>query len=89
MSEFGDLMRSWRQDDNYTQADVAAKLGIGTPYWSKIEAGKEQPSLRLVLAICELFDGDEVAVLPLLGQCGHCGSYPEPGSEALRAETKR
>lgn len=79
MSEsLGRLLRSWRQDAGLTQAGVAEELGIGTPHWSKIEADRERPSLRLLMAICDLFDGELSDVLPVAGRCAHCGAFPDP-----------
>ncbi len=43
-----EALRLIRVFHDMSQRDLAARLGIGTPYLSEIEAGKKEPTLQLL-----------------------------------------
>jgi putative transcriptional regulator len=51
----GERVKQIRQRFNLSQADLAKKLGVGQPYISSLEKGKEKPSDTLVFLFCHLF----------------------------------
>lgn len=64
MSEIGKVIRQARRDREWTQTELAQKVGVGTPYLSKIEQGKETPGEPLMrrLASALGLDGDELVL---------------------------
>lgn len=65
MSAFGDRVRELRLEAGLNQRDLAGMVGVSVPYMSKIEAGKESPSSRVIVAIAEALgaNSDELLVL--------------------------
>ena len=55
-------MRAARQASNYTQQDAAGELGVVPPVLRGYEAGRKTPSLRVFLAMADLY-GVEVDAL--------------------------
>ena len=55
-SRFGDLIRSKRREMNLTQDEVAARIGISTPYVGHLESGKRHPSDKIVTKLAEALD---------------------------------
>lgn len=53
---FGEKLRYLRQQNNVTQIDLAARLGlVAQGQISRLENGRRQPSLTVVIGIAELF----------------------------------
>jgi transcriptional regulator with XRE-family HTH domain len=53
-SRFGDLIRSKRREMDLTQVEVAARIGISTPYIGHLESGKRHPSDKMVTKFAEV-----------------------------------
>jgi transcriptional regulator with XRE-family HTH domain len=53
-SRFGDLIRSKRREMDLTQVEVAARIGISTPYIGHLESGKRHPSDKIVKRFAEV-----------------------------------
>lgn len=62
---FAAALQDARKKRGHTQASLAERCGIGSPYLSKIERGLERPSKELVyqMASALLIDLDEFAIL--------------------------
>lgn len=54
-SSLGERVRSRRLAAGITQAELAAAVGIGVPYVSKLEADKERPSYDLLARLAHRF----------------------------------
>ena len=57
-SRFGDLIRSKRREMDLTQVEVAASIGISTPYIGHLESGKRHPSDKTVKKFAEVLGID-------------------------------
>lgn len=44
----GKFLKQKRQDNDLTSAQTADKLNVNAPYYSRLENGKEKPSLKLL-----------------------------------------
>lgn len=76
-----EMIRQMRdQNEHWTQADLAARVGVGTPHISKIEAGRERPSVELCHAIAEVLDMDADHLAATFGY------LPDWADELLRDE---
>ena len=51
-ARYGELIRSCRQKEDLTQADLANKLGIPKTYVGHWEAGRSRPDLNLIPGLC-------------------------------------
>lgn len=51
----GTQVRERRSKAGLSQRDLAAAIDVGAPYVSKIEAGRETPSVRVIARLAELF----------------------------------
>jgi transcriptional regulator with XRE-family HTH domain len=65
MTTIGARIRALRVDAGLSQRQLAAKVEVGFPHLSKIEAGKETPSADLVQRIADSLnaDADELLLL--------------------------
>ena len=54
----GQRIRRERLDRGMTQRDLAKKVGVGAPHISKIEAGRESPSDKLLREIADVLRCD-------------------------------
>ena len=50
-------LKTWRENQNLKQVELAAKLGCTAATISRIEAGKFRPDWPLLARIAELSDG--------------------------------
>lgn len=57
----GTEIRSSRRELALTQSDVAARLGVSTPYVANVEAGRENLTLGQLAAIADAL-GTELAI---------------------------
>lgn len=64
--KLGCLLRSKRLAKEHTQAEVAARCGVGTQYISNIERGLCTPSLDLLSKMLLVLQIDLVEVIELL-----------------------
>ena len=51
----GNRVRALRQEQGWTQVEMAEMLGIDRSYLSEIETGKKDPSLRVLKTIADGF----------------------------------
>lgn len=51
--EIGQQLRKYRKAAGYTQEQVAAYSGVTNEYISRIELGKENPTINLLARICK------------------------------------
>ena len=63
MLELSKLLRKIREYKNYSQKDIATKIGITQQMVSKIENCKGNPSLKMFLKYC---DGIGIDILGLI-----------------------
>lgn len=56
MSEVRRDLRRLRRDNNLYQKDMAEILGISLSFYSSIERGDRNPTLKLAKRIADLFD---------------------------------
>lgn len=64
MIAFAKRLKELRQENNYTQSNVAEKLGIRQQSYARYESGAGEPNLETLVAIAKLFN---VSVDYLLG----------------------
>ena len=55
---FGEKIRNAREELSLRQADVSAQIGMNQSNYSKIEQGKQEPSLQQLKRICEILHLD-------------------------------
>lgn len=85
----GKLIRDARRERGWTQTELAQQVGVGTPYLSKIEQGKEMPGepLMLRLAAALGLDADELVLasgrIPMV-YVNALTERPAAGAQALR-----
>ena len=48
------LLKAYRIENGFKQADMALKLGVSQPEYSAIENGKREPSKRVVELLAEM-----------------------------------
>lgn len=53
---FGSAVRRARKDSGLTQAELAARAGVGRPWLSELEGGKQRAELGRVLAVVGALD---------------------------------
>ncbi len=58
LESFGPLLRAWRLDRGWTQAEVADAVGVSSAAVSTWEIGIHRPSLELVEGLDDAFDAD-------------------------------
>ena len=56
MNTFGNKLKQLRQENNLTQKELAEKLCVTIPTLSHWECGYQEPSIKDIDAICDLFD---------------------------------
>lgn len=53
LRDFGDFIRTQRERQSMTQAEVADRVGLHQTYYSKIELGRREVDLFKAIAICQ------------------------------------
>lgn len=66
--ELGERLRQLRVDAGLNQRELAARVGVGFPYISKIETGKEFPSVDVICRLAEVLGTDEDELLVMAEQ---------------------
>ena len=56
-------LKFYRQLKKFGQTELAGKVGITSQYLSKIECGKQMPSLQVLLLIAEKLEIDAAALI--------------------------
>src|SRR5579859_112685 len=78
LMNFGDWVRTERQQQGYLAQDLAKKLGIVAPKLSRIEHGKANATFSVVIPICEALGVDLNSLLIALSE----GQYEPPPKPA-------
>src|SRR5260221_4506560 len=55
-ASFADVIRARRRELELTQDEVAARIGISTPYVGHLESGKRHPSDKIVTKLAHALD---------------------------------
>ena len=53
---FGDRLKFLRQEQEWSQEDLAAKAGIGRVFISQVENGHKEPCLTIIETLADTFD---------------------------------
>ena len=61
--KIGAKIKFYRQLKNIGQTDLAGQVGITSQYLSKIECGKQMPSLQVLLLIADKLEIDAAALI--------------------------
>lgn len=83
MTEFGPLLRSWRQRRRLSQLDLAMEAEVSQRHLSFVESGKARPSRAMVLRLAEHLTVPLRARNAMLVAAGHAPAYGERGLAAL------
>lgn len=65
MNKFGDRVRELREQQNLLQRQVAGKLDIDTPMFSKIERGERRAKREQVIIFSEILSADQNELITL------------------------
>lgn len=65
MKVFQDRLRQERENNHFTQRDMAERIGITQPSYIRYENGKSEPTLENLVRIAEILD---VSIDYLLGK---------------------
>jgi len=76
-SEFGSLLRRWRQIHGYSQLDLALTADSSARHISFIETGRSKPSREMVLRLCEVMELPLRERNRLLNAAGFSPAYKE------------
>jgi len=67
---FGRVLRELRQRKKLSQEDLALRAGLDRTYPSLLERGQRQPTLAVMLAVCEVLEvSPAVLVKRTLQEC--------------------
>ncbi len=77
ISEFGRLLRRWRQIHGYSQLDLAMTADSSARHISFIETGRSKPSREMVLRLCEVMELPLRERNKLLNAAGYSPAYKE------------
>lgn len=55
VKKFGLLLRKLRENNNWTQEDLATELGVDRAYISQLERGTKNPSLKTMVKLANVF----------------------------------
>lgn len=58
MSKIGETLRRERERRRLTQTEVAKAVGVTRAYYADVELGRYNPSLKLMVKLCQFFDLD-------------------------------
>jgi transcriptional regulator with XRE-family HTH domain len=64
-TDIGKMIRRKRKAKNWTQEQLAARARIDKHYLSRIERGKQQPSLNFLDKIAQAFESKLILDIPL------------------------
>lgn len=62
--KFGDKIKNAREKTDFTQADIAEKVGISVNYFARIERGEKVPSFEVLEAITKVLKIKSSDILP-------------------------
>lgn len=58
MNTIGKLLKKARENSNMTQSDVADIVGISRAYYADLERGRYNPSIKVLVKLCNLYNID-------------------------------
>jgi transcriptional regulator with XRE-family HTH domain len=73
----GELLRSWRQQRNLSQLELALDAGVSARHLSFVETGRAQPSREMILKLAEQLEVPLRERNPLLVAAGYAPFYVE------------
>jgi transcriptional regulator with XRE-family HTH domain len=79
ISEFGGILRHWRQSRALSQLELAERAGISPRHLSFLETGRCGPSRAAVLQLGGALDLPEAEIERLLLVAGHAGDWGRSG----------
>jgi transcriptional regulator with XRE-family HTH domain len=82
-AHLGETLRAARARAQWTQADVAERVGVATEVYGRMERGNLTPSVPLLRALCEVLrmDADEALALESRGMAAWLNEQPAPMAE--------
>lgn len=83
-SAYGRELRRLRLAKGMTQRELAHWLSVGFPHISKVETGRERPSISFVVDAHRIAGGQLPDLLRLAERCEYCGGKPELGFVARK-----
>lgn len=63
--QIGKNMKAAREKLNFTQADIAEKVGINVNYYARLERGEKVPSLEVLKQLAKVLKLNATDILPL------------------------
>ena len=81
-TQFGTLLRHWRQARRYSQLDLALQADVSSKHVSFLETGRNQPSREMILRLTQAMDVPLRDRNLLLGSAGFAPVYEESGIES-------
>ncbi len=72
MTALGRRVRKLRTERGFTQRVLALRVGVGHPYISRIESGRERPSAALLSRLAAHLDADPQDLQRLANICPAC-----------------
>ncbi len=64
--KFGELLRKSRELKDMTQQEVADRLGITQSYYQRLEQGKRNAPISLVIQLCKFYEIDFTQFMSLI-----------------------
>jgi transcriptional regulator with XRE-family HTH domain len=65
VNRFGDMVRKLRQQQNFLQRQIAGRLEIDTPMFSKIERGERRAKREQVVLLAKILNADQEELVTL------------------------
>jgi transcriptional regulator with XRE-family HTH domain len=89
--QFGNKIKELREQQNLLQRQVAARLDVDTPLFSKIERGERTAKKEIVTQLAQLLHADknELLTLWLADQVFDVINGEENADEALKSVSKK
>ena len=81
-TQFGTLLRHWRQARRYSQLDLALQADISSKHVSFLETGRNQPSREMILRLTQAMDVPLRDRNLLLNSAGYAPVYEESGIDS-------
>ena len=81
-TQFGTLLRHWRQARRYSQLDLALQADISSKHVSFLETGRNQPSREMILRLTQVMDVPLRDRNLLLNSAGFAPVYEESGIDS-------
>lgn len=82
VSEFGAVLRHWRETHRFSQLDLALQAGVSSKHVSFLETGRNRPSRAMILRLSNAMDLPLRDRNLLLSAAGFAGVYAESSLES-------